>query len=133
MNGHEELSGSRALVRRLMHPIRRAVAPAALELHGKIQELREENRVLREELVELRAELRELQELQELHGRVDGVERRMDLLDERNGVLTDGLQESRRLNLRIAELADVVTELVLPLHDREIDAGALRSLRPDAG
>jgi predicted nuclease with TOPRIM domain len=129
MNGHEELSGSRALVRRLMHPIRRAVAPAALELDGKIQELREENRVLREEL----RELRELHELKELHGRVDGVERRMDLLDERNAVLTDGLQESRRLNLRIAELADVVTELVLPLHDREIDAGALRSLRPDAG
>jgi predicted nuclease with TOPRIM domain len=129
MNGHEELSGSRALVRRLMHPIRRAVAPAALELDGKIQELREENRVLREEL----RELRELHALEELHGRVDGVERRMDLLDERNGVLTDGLQESRRLNLRIAELADVVTELVLPLHDREIDTGALRSLRPDAG
>jgi len=129
MNGYEELSGSRALVRRLMHPIRRAVAPAALELDGKIQELREENRVLREEL----QELRELHELEELHSRVDGVERRMDLLDERNGVLTDGLQESRRLNLRIAELTDVVTELVLPLHDREIDAGALRSLRPDAG
>jgi predicted nuclease with TOPRIM domain len=130
MNGHEELSGSRALVRRLMHPIRRAVAPAALELDGKIQELREENRVLRGELAELREVLRELQEL---HSRVDGVERRMDLLDERNGVLTDGLQESRRLNLRIAELADLVTELVLPLHDRDIDAGALRSLRPDAG
>ena len=129
MNGHEELSGSRALVRRLMHPIRRAVAPAALELDSKIQELREENRVLREEL----RELRELHALEELHGRVDGVERRMDLLDERNGVLTDGLQEARRLNLRIAELADVVTELVLPLHDREIDTGALRSLRPDAG
>jgi predicted nuclease with TOPRIM domain len=129
MNGHEELSGSRALVRRLMHPIRRAVAPAALELDGKIQELREENRVLREEL----RELRELHALKELHSRVDGVEGRMDLLDERNGVLTDGLQEARRLNLRIAELADVVTELVLPLHDREIDAGALRSLRPDAG
>lgn len=47
--------------------------------------------------------------------------------------LDDGLLEARRLSLRIAELADVVTELVLPLHDRDIDATALRALRPDAG
>ena len=124
MTGTEEAGGPRALVRRMMHPVRRVVAPAALELDGKIQALREENRVLREELLE---------ELRELRTRIDGVDRRMDLLDERNGVLTDGLQEARRLNLRIAELADVVTELVLPLHDRDIDATALRALRPDAG
>ena len=124
MTGTDEPGGPRALVRRMMHPVRRAVAPAALELDGKIQVLREENRLLREEL---------LQELRELRSRVDHVDRRMDLLDERNGVLTDGLEEARRLNLRIAELADVVTELVLPLHDRDIDAGALRALRPDAG
>ena len=41
------------------------------------------------------------------------------------------LHEARRLNLRIAELTDLVTELVLPLHDREIDPALLDRLRPD--
>jgi hypothetical protein len=42
-----------------------------------------------------------------------------------------GLVEERRLNLRIAELTDIVTEIVLPLHDREIDLKKLDNLAPD--
>jgi hypothetical protein len=45
--------------------------------------------------------------------------------------LREGLHEERRLSLRIAELTDLVTELVLPLHDREIDPTVLETLRPD--
>jgi len=45
--------------------------------------------------------------------------------------LEDGLLEERRLNLRIAELTDVVTEIVLPLHDRDIDPKKLESLAAD--
>jgi hypothetical protein len=42
-----------------------------------------------------------------------------------------GLLETRRQSLRIAELADVVTEIVLPLHDRDIDPDALKRLSAD--
>ena len=45
--------------------------------------------------------------------------------------LDDGLLEARRQSLRIAELADVVTEIVLPLHDRDIDPTKLQRLGPD--
>ena len=54
------------------------------------------------------------QELHQLRLRVDGLEARTNTLDA-------GLLEARRLSLRVAELTDVVTEIVLPLHDREID------------
>jgi hypothetical protein len=52
-------------------------------------------------------------------------------LDEALPRLRDGLVEERRLNLRIAELTDLVTEVVLPLHDRDIDPKALERLAPD--
>ncbi|WP_218938578.1 DUF6752 domain-containing protein [Modestobacter altitudinis] len=45
--------------------------------------------------------------------------------------LEDGLHEARRLNLRIAELTDIVTEIVLPLHHRDIDAERVADLAPD--
>jgi predicted nuclease with TOPRIM domain len=45
--------------------------------------------------------------------------------------LDDGLLEARRLSLRIAELADVVTEVVLPLHDRDIDPSRFEKLPAD--
>ena len=45
--------------------------------------------------------------------------------------LSDGLLEEGRLNLRIAELTDLVTEIVLPLHDRDIDPASLKRLAPD--
>jgi hypothetical protein len=43
----------------------------------------------------------------------------------------NGLLEARRLSLRVAELTDVVTEVVLPLHDRDIDREKLEKLAPD--
>lgn len=45
--------------------------------------------------------------------------------------LDDGLLEARRQSLRIAELTDMVTEVVLPLHDRDIAPTAWDRLRSD--
>jgi hypothetical protein len=83
--------------------------------HRGIADLQVENAALRSRLDE--AHLR----LDEAHGR----------LDEALPRLADGLLEERRLNLRIAELTDLVTEIVLPLHDRDIDPQALQRLAPD--
>ena len=66
--------------------------------------------------------------LDEAHLRVDETQGR---LDEALPRLADGLLEERRLNLRIAELTDLVTEIVLPLHDRDIDPRSLQRLAPD--
>ena len=66
--------------------------------------------------------------LDEAHVRIDAAQGR---LDEALPRLTDGLLEERRLNLRIAELTDLVTEIVLPLHDRDIDPQSLQRLAPD--
>lgn len=83
--------------------------------HRGIADLQIENAALRSRLDE--AHLR----LDEAHGR----------LDEALPRLADGLLEERRLNLRIAELTDLVTEIVLPLHDRDIDPQSLQRLAPD--
>ena len=66
--------------------------------------------------------------LDEAHLRIDEAQGR---LDEALPRLADGLLEERRLNLRIAELTDLVTEIVLPLHDRDIDPRSLQRLAPD--
>jgi predicted nuclease with TOPRIM domain len=79
--------------------------------HQGIADLQAENERLRAEDERLRA-------------RVDDVSQRLAEVE-------DGLHEARRLNLRIAELTDVVTELVLPLHDRDIDPKKLDTLAPD--
>lgn len=118
MTEREDPPGRRALVQRLAFPVRRAFAPAALELAGQVTALADEIAVLREETSALRS-------------RAEAAEARLGALDVRAGELHDGLAEARRLNIRVAELTDVVTELVLPLHDREIDPAALRALRPD--
>jgi cell division septum initiation protein DivIVA len=107
--------GPRGLVRRLAYPVRRALAPAALEVDGQVRELATALTELQEEHARFRAE----------------TEARLAALDAQAAELREGVSEARRLNLRIAELTDIVTELVLPLHDREIDATALRTLRPD--
>ena len=113
------------LARRVLHVVRRVAAPAALEMQAELP-------ALRARLAELEAETATLRE------RVAAGERRADHAETRVGelagetaVLRDGLHEARRLNLRIAELTDVVTELVLPLHDREIDPAVLATLRGD--
>jgi hypothetical protein len=86
--------------------------------HRGIADLQAEQRALRERLdaTLLLAEATE--------PRVTGALARLDLVE-------DGLHEARRLNLRIAELTDVVTEIVLPLQHRDIDAGRIADLAPD--
>jgi hypothetical protein len=104
-----------------MWAVRRVLAPAALELEGEARRLSDDNHRL-------------LQRVEELEQRQAAAEERLavvDRLEQQVAELSDGLHEARRLNLRIAELTDLVTELVLPLHDREIDPAVLRSLRPD--
>jgi len=96
--------GVQTALRRALWPVRRVLAPAALEFGGELSRLRTERGLLHERV-------------QELENQV--------------AVLQEGLHEARRLNLRIAELTDLVTELVLPLHDREIDPAVLQRLRPD--
>jgi hypothetical protein len=70
-----------------------------------------------------------------LRSRLDQAHLRLDEWDGRLHEalprLTEGLLEERRLNLRIAELTDLVTEIVLPLHDRDIDPQSLQRLAPD--
>ena len=121
----DDTRGGRPLIRRLAHPLRRAVAPAALELAGQVQAQWTEIAALREETASLR------EETAALRARAEEAEGRLAALDVRSGDLHDGLAEARRLNIRVAELTDVVTELVLPLHDRDIDAARLLALRPD--
>jgi hypothetical protein len=96
--------------------VRRVLAPAALELEGQLPAILEENAGLRARLAEVEGRLAELE----------------DRLAREVGVLQQDLLESRRLNLRVAELTDLVTELVLPLHDREIDPSVLVGLAADA-
>jgi chromosome segregation ATPase len=91
--------------------VRRVLAPAGLELEGQLAGLRHE--------------------LADLRARLDAERGRAQALEEEVARLRGGLHEERRLHLRVAELTDLVTELVLPLHDREIDPAVLRSLRPD--
>ncbi len=83
--------------------------------HRGIADLQVENAALRSRL-------------DEAHLRIDEQQGR---LDEALPRLADGLLEERRLNLRIAELTDLVTEIVLPLHDRDIDPRQLERLAPD--
>ena len=98
--------------------VRRVLAPAALELEGEADRLLQEN-------VDLRSRVDRLEQ------QLGAADERLAGLDARVTELHDGLHEARRLNLRLAELTDLVTELVLPLHDREIDPAVLRRLRPD--
>ncbi|HTW16724.1 MAG TPA: DUF6752 domain-containing protein [Nocardioides sp.] len=56
-------------------------------------------------------------------------------MQERMRVLEEEVQECRQLNVRLAELCDVVTELLLPVADR--DEAAVRAIldkyRSDVG
>ena len=129
--------------RRLAAPVRvvrRVLAPAGLELEGQLASLRQELADLRAADDEVRAELAlERERAGELTGRLARLEEALGGPDGQSlrelasevTRLREGLHEERRLQLRVAELTDLVTELVLPLHDREIDPAALRRLRPD--
>ena len=67
----------------------------------------------------------------EARAAIDRIHQRLDALEARAETLEAGLHEARRLNLRIAELTDLVTEVVLPLHDRDIEGTRFASLAPD--
>jgi chorismate mutase len=84
----------------------RAVAPEVALLRDELTALRTVVSRLDDEVVRLVAE--------------------RDRLAQRVEVLDADLDEARRLNVRLAELTDFVTEVVLPLHDREIDIDRLR-------
>jgi hypothetical protein len=71
------------------------------------------------------------QEQRALRERLDATLLFAESMAPRLEVLDDGLLEARRLSLRIAELADVVTEVVLPLHDRDIDPARFEKLPAD--
>ncbi|WP_448617608.1 DUF6752 domain-containing protein [Geodermatophilus sp. URMC 65] len=139
MTEQGDTARGRALVRRLAYPLRRVVAPAALELRGRLEGLTAETATLREATAALRRQVEELsaglaavrEEAVALRTRADRIDARLSAAEVRDEELTGGLEEARRLNLRVAELVDLVTELVLPLHDREIDAAVLGRLRPD--
>lgn len=112
--------------------VRRALAPAALELDGKVAELARENAELARENAELRVTVERLESrVHAAEERVACTEPRMEELTRQIADFREGMHEARRLNLRVAELTDLVTELVLPLHDRQIDPSVLRRLRPD--
>lgn len=109
--------------------VRRVLAPAALELGGQVHTLQERIdqlagtvRALEADNAALREQVRSLQES-------SGAD--LELVRGQLAELTDGLHEQRRLQLRVAEVTDLVTELVLPLHDREVDPAVLGRLRPD--
>jgi chromosome segregation ATPase len=139
MTEKDDSARGRALVRRLAYPLRRVVAPAALELRDQVAQLDAETAALREETAVLHRRIEELyaglvevrEDVVALRTRADQVDGRLSSAEVRNDELADGLEEARRLNLRVAELVDLVTELVLPLHDREIDPAVLGRLRPD--
>lgn len=134
------------LVGRALYLLRRAAAPAALEAQAELPGLRAQLAELSGELATLRdrvaaaerraadAEAREEDRAQAWATRwaEARVAERLGELAAETGVLRDGLHESRRLNLRVAELTDLVTELVLPLHDRDIEPTVLATLRGDA-
>jgi cell division septum initiation protein DivIVA len=138
------------LLRRALFVLRRATAPAALEVQAELPGLRAQLAGLQEEVAHLRdrvatAEREAAEAGQRAEERAEErarewartwadarVEDRLGELGAETAVLRDGLHESRRLNLRVAELTDLVTELVLPLHDRELDPTALATLRGDA-
>jgi chromosome segregation ATPase len=106
--------------------VRRFTAPAALELPEQLAGLRAEIAGLRDETASLGGRVGAAEE------RIRRAEARAEELAGEVAVLRDGLHEARRLNLRIAELTDLVTEVVLPLHDRDIDPAQLAALRGDA-
>ena len=111
-------SSARGLARRLFWPVRRVIAPGALQVPAVTAEMEKLHAAL-----------------EECRNRGDRAEERIGALEqELRHVRADfraDLQEARGLNIRVAELTDVVTELVLPLHDRELNPEALRALRPE--
>lgn len=104
----------RGLARRPARRLRRAFVPEYEDVLAQLGDLQARTR-----------------QLADLAGEVHALRERLDGLQERVHLVEDGLLEARRLNLRLAQLTDVVTELVLPLHDRDIDPAVLDALPGD--
>ena len=84
-------------------------------------------RAVTPEVALLRDEVAQLRDVvTRLGGDVAGLTVERERLAARVEILDADLDEARRLNVRLAELTDLVTEVVLPLHDREIDIERLR-------
>ncbi|HEY2221523.1 DUF6752 domain-containing protein [Actinomycetospora sp.] len=113
------------LVGRVRSVVTRGPIMRARQLAGRV--VTPEVAVLRDEVTDLRTALArygdELAGVREALARSDA---HRDRLEARVEVLDADLDEARRLNVRLAELTDLVTEVVLPLHDREIDIERLR-------
>ncbi len=59
------------------------------------------------------------QQVAELEQRAEGLEQRAERLELTVAELSQQLMESRRINRRLAELTDVVQELLLPVAQRD--------------
>ncbi|SDG09398.1 DUF6752 domain-containing protein [Klenkia brasiliensis] len=112
--------------------VRRVLAPAALELRGQVLALQEQVAGLDGVVAELRSANAELRDrVGSLEAAAGPARVELDRLRAELAELREGLHEQRRLQLRVAEVTDLVTEVVLPLHDREVDPAVLGRLRPD--
>ncbi|MCD2188461.1 DUF6752 domain-containing protein [Actinomycetospora soli] len=102
-----------AAARRVLVPEWTAILRDVAELRSDRDNLLTDVGVLRSELADARRRYDvEAAETAVLRARVEALEADID--------------ENRRLSARVAEVTDLVTEVVLPLHDREIDATRLR-------
>ncbi len=100
--------------------LRRVLVPEWVAILRDVAVLREDRDRLLGDVRVVRGEIADLQrEVGRLRAEMDDVRARADVLD-------GDMDESRRLSARLAEVTDLVTEVVLPLHDREIDASRLR-------
>jgi hypothetical protein len=100
--------------------VRRAIVPEWVAVLRDVAVLREDRDHLLEDVRVLRGDVAHLSR------EVAGVRAELDELRGRADALDGDVDETRRLSARLAEVTDLVTEVVLPLHDREIDATRLR-------
>lgn len=107
--------------------VRRVLVPEWVDILRDVAVLREDRDHLLDDVRVLRGDVAHLhREAAGLRAEIDELRRRADTLD-------GDVDEARRLSARLAEVTDLVTEVVLPLHDREIDAARLRPEGTESG
>ena len=112
-------------MRRVAKRVRGAAFPGYDQLRHDIQLAFDSVAAAHKGIADIQAEQRALRE------RLDHTLLLAEASAARLGDVELGLVEERRLNLRIAELTDLVTEVVLPLQDRDIDPEKLKNLALD--